>query len=150
MLGARFSLTNTIPSIAVDAVVSRQIWDAPSVLNYYKSNGLLPRLVVVGLGTNGRLTPDGFDQVMRAVDERHVVYFLTARVPRVWEAETNTSIHDGVKRWPNSRMLDWHGYAGCHDNWFVGDGFHLTTDGQHAYAAFILSGLRGHYLTECK
>ena len=40
-------------------------------------------------------------------------------------------------------MLEWHDYSGCHDDWFVDDGFHLRTPGQHAYAAFVHVGLLG-------
>jgi peptidoglycan/LPS O-acetylase OafA/YrhL len=150
MLGARSSLQRDIPDIAVDAVVSRQVGQAPGLLSYYRAQGLLPRDVVVGLGTNGRATPGIYDAIMNAAGPGHIVYFLTARVPRVWEAETNQTILDGSRRWKNSQMIDWRSYAGCHDDWFVNDGFHLTTAGQHAYAAFILSRLKGGPNLPCK
>jgi hypothetical protein len=150
MLGARAALGSAIPGFAVDAVVSRQVWDAPAVLSYYRTKGLLPNVIVVHLGTNGRVTPDGVDQTMRAIGPGHRVYFMTARVPRVWEAEVNATLRSSAKRWPAMHVLDWRAYAGCHDDWFVNDGFHLTTPGQKAYARFVLAGIRGTQPTECK
>ena len=150
MLGAKWALQEAMPGIVVDAAVSRQVWDAPGILGYYKAKGLLPRTVVVHLGTNGRVTPDAVDQVMRAIGPGHTVYLLTARVPRVWEGETNGSVRDALGRWPNARFLDWRTFATCHDDWFVNDGFHLRTAGARAYAGFIKAGIRGAPNTQCR
>ena len=149
MLGARVALSNTLPGIAVDAKVSRQFCQAIEVMGYYQSQKLIPSVVVVHLGTNGRITGDRIDQMMRTIGPGHRVFFMTARVPRVWEAEVNQTLRDSAKRWPNMKVLDWRAYAGCHDDWFVNDGFHLTTPGQHAYANFMLAGIRGNQPTKC-
>ena len=80
---------------------------------------------------------------MSTIGPGHQVYFLTARVPRPWESEVNTTLHNGAKRWKNVHVLEWRVVAGCHDDWFVNDGFHLRTPGQHAYADFVRLGLLG-------
>jgi hypothetical protein len=104
---------------------------------------------VIHSGTNGRITDGMFDTMMRTVGPGHQVYFLTARVPRWWESEVNATLHNGVKRWPNAHLIDWRAYSGCHDDWFVHDGFHLTTAGQHAYASLVKAGLLGDPPTKC-
>ena len=48
-----------------------------------------------------------------------------------------------LKTWKNAHALEWRDYAGCHDDWFVNDGFHLRTPGQAAYAQFVKDGLAG-------
>jgi peptidoglycan/LPS O-acetylase OafA/YrhL len=149
MLGAKRALEADIPGIAVDAAVSRQFSQALSVMSYYKSKGLIPPVVVIHLGTNGTISNQNFDEMMQLIGPGHQVYFLTARVPRLWETEVNNSIHAGVQRWKNAHVLEWRDYSGCHDNWFVNDGFHLQPPGQRGYAAFVLSGLEGHPLTTC-
>jgi hypothetical protein len=148
MLGARRALANAVPGIAIDAAVSRQAGQAEGIMNGYKNMMALPGTLVLHLGTNGRLTGGIFDGIMRAAQGRQV-YWLTARVPRTWEAETNASIHAGLKTWKNAHALEWRDYAGCHDNWFVRDGFHLTDAGQAAYGQFIKDGLAGHAPTKC-
>jgi peptidoglycan/LPS O-acetylase OafA/YrhL len=149
MLGAKSALQRTIPGIAVDASVSRQFWQATLVLSYYKSRGLEPPSVIVHSGTNGRVTDAMFDQLMQMAGPGHQVYFLTARVPRSWEAEVNKALHDGAKRWKNAHVLEWRDYSGCHDNWFVRDGYHLSDAGQMAYANLVSLGLQGRAPTKC-
>ena len=149
MQGAKVALVATIPGIAVDAIKSRQFREAVDVIQQYKNLLALPTVIVIHLGTNGRITNDLFDQIMRTIGPGHRVFFLTARVPRLWESEVNTTLHQGATRWPNSRVLEWRDFSGCHDDWFVGDGFHLRTPGQYAYAAFIRDGIKGKAPTTC-
>ena len=59
------------------------------------------------------------------------------------------ALHAGQTRWGIAHVLEWRDYAGCHDDWFVNDGFHLRTVGQHAYADFIRLGLLGKAPTTC-
>ncbi len=149
MEGAETSLEAAIPGMAVDAVKSRQFGQAIIVVAYYESKSALPPVIVIHLGTNGRITNDLFDQMMRTIGPGHTVYFLTARVPRLWETEVNQALHAGAARWRNARVLEWRDYAGCHGDWFVADGFHLRTPGQHAYADFVKAGLLGHAPKVC-
>ena len=149
MLGARAALLATVTGMAVDAIKSRQFGDAINVVTQYKNLLALPNVVVIHLGTNGRISGDQFDQMMRTIGPDRRVYFLTARVPRLWESEVNATLHAGATRWSNAHVLEWRDYSGCHDDWFVADGFHLRTPGQQAYAAFIRDGLLGKAPTTC-
>ncbi|MCU1427826.1 MAG: Acyltransferase family [Actinomycetia bacterium] len=137
MLGARGALQRDIPGIQVDAAVSRQFWDAISVLQQYARYGALPQTVVIHMGTNGAFSDAQFDQMMGVLGRSRRVVFVTAREPRSWEGLVNARLVAGWKRWPNSTVIDWHGYAGPHADWFVGDGIHLTSLGQQAYADFV-------------
>jgi peptidoglycan/LPS O-acetylase OafA/YrhL len=143
MLGARGALKRTIPSMVVDAKVSRQFGEAIAVLNTYRSQHLLPPTIVMHLGTNGRITPSLFAQAMNTIGPGHQVYFLTPRVPRSWEAEDYQTIQQGVQKFKAAHMLDWHAFSTCHDDWFVNDGFHLRDEGQRQYANFVLAGIQG-------
>ena len=137
MEGAKGSLESAIPGIVVDADKSRQFSHAIEVVQVYRATSALPAVIVIHLGTNGRITNDLFNQMMRTIGPGHTVYFLTARVPRLWEAEVNNTLRAGVARWPSAHLIDWHDYAGAHDDWFVNDGFHLTAAGQRAYSLFL-------------
>ncbi len=149
MQGSRNALISDIPGIAVDANKSRQFGEAVGIIGFYKQTNLLPPIIVIHLGTNGVVTDDALDQIFTLTENRPV-YFLTARVPRVWETEVNDALHRALARHPTMHVLEWRDYSGCHDDWFVNDGFHLRDAGQHAYAAFIKSGIEGHPLTVCK
>jgi hypothetical protein len=149
MQGARSSLESTISGMAVDAARSRQFWEGIDVVQQYKSLNALPSTLVIGLGTNGRITDQLFDQMMNTIGPGHQVFFLTTRVPRPWEAEDNAAVASGATRWKNAHALDWGTYSDCHADWFVNDGFHLRTPGQHAYANFVRLGLFGRAPRTC-
>jgi peptidoglycan/LPS O-acetylase OafA/YrhL len=140
MLGAEQSLEAAVPSMYVDAKVSRQFWDATVVLQQYKNAGLLPPTIVVHMGTNGAFSDDQFAAMMGVIGTRQV-FFVNAREPRVWEAQVNATLKADVAKYPNAHLLNWHKYGGPHSDWFVGDGIHLTGVGAQNYAAFILAHL---------
>jgi peptidoglycan/LPS O-acetylase OafA/YrhL len=137
MLGARGALQSAIPGMVVDAVVSRQFAHAIAALQSYKDQGLLPSTVVVHLGTNGRFGDPEFDTMMATIGPERQVYFLTARMPRSWEADVNAHLQSGVSRHANAHLLDWRAYSGCHADWFARDGFHVTGEGARQYAEFV-------------
>ncbi len=136
MLGAEQSLQRDIPGIYIDAKVSRQFWDATAVLQAYKNVGLLPPRVVVHMGTNGEFSDSQFDQMMSVIGNR-TVFFVNAREPRSWESAVNSTLQRDVAKYPNAHLLDWHRFAGAHNDWFVADGVHLTGLGAQQYANFI-------------
>ena len=138
MLGANESLHRAIPGIFVDAVVSRQFWDAIVVLQAYKDEGLLPGTIVIHLGTNGAFRDDQFEQIMSVIGPNRRVFFVNAREPRSWESEVNARLLIDVKRYPdNAHLIDWHLVSQNHNNWFVQDGFHLSGRGAQKYAGLI-------------
>jgi peptidoglycan/LPS O-acetylase OafA/YrhL len=140
MLGARRALAGAIPGIAVDAKVSRQFWQAVDVLTFYRNNHLLPNIVIVHLGTNGKFGPGSLDSLMRAAGFRQV-FLVNAFVPRPWEGDVNAALAAGAQRWHNAHVLDWHGYAAKHLDWFAPDDFHLSRIGAQAYAQFVRAGI---------
>jgi peptidoglycan/LPS O-acetylase OafA/YrhL len=137
MLGADESLHQAIPGIFVDAVVSRQFWDAISVVQAYKNEGLLPGTIVIHLGTNGAFRDDQFEQIMSEIGPDRRVFFVNAHEPRPWESEVNSRLLVDVKRYPNAHLVDWNVASRNHNNWFVQDGFHLSGIGAQQYADLI-------------
>ncbi|MDZ4826151.1 MAG: acyltransferase family protein [Actinomycetota bacterium] len=144
MLGAKGELTATVAGMGVDAVVSRQFAEAIRVFEDYKGLGYLPPTIVVHLGTNGRWNGPEFDHMMEVIGPDRKAYFVTARMPRTWEAEVNGKLTDGVSRHPdNAKLIDWRQYAGCHADWFASDGFHVTDVGAQNYANFVNAWVTG-------
>ena len=62
--------------------------------------------LVVHLGTNGLTSAGELDAIMRAAGRREV-FFVTLRVPRVWEAPDNALLRALPDRWPNAHVIDW-------------------------------------------
>jgi hypothetical protein len=48
---------------------------------------------------------------------------------------------EGVARYPNAVLVDWHAASIDHPDFFWGDGIHLRPEGAQAYAQLIAASL---------
>lgn len=135
MLGAREELRAR--GFVVDAAESRRYADAAPIVRRRAANGHLPLNVIVHLGTNGLLEGIDCDHVVRATGARRHVFLVTLKVPRPYREPNNARLRACASRHDNASVIDWYAYSRHHSAWFYGDGFHLTSSGQQAYAAFI-------------
>ncbi|HEV7467789.1 MAG TPA: hypothetical protein VGP96_15925 [Candidatus Dormibacteraeota bacterium] len=137
MLGASSALRAAIPSIEVDAVVSRQ-WDpGVATVESDRGSGRLRPTLVVDLGTNGTVSAAQFDAMVRAATGTRRIVFVTVRVPRSWEASVNATLRAGVARHPGAVLADWYAASAGHPEWFGPDGYHLQPAGARALASLI-------------
>ena len=63
--------------------------------------------------------------------------FINTKVPRNWQDLNNTALAEGVKRYPNTLLLDWNAASAGHPEWFWSDGIHLRPEGADAYANLV-------------
>lgn len=141
MVGATEEIEKRLGNNIVDATVSRQFLDAPGVVADLAGRGNPPQVVVIGLGTNGPVQARHFDQVMETVDPETLVAFINVRVPRDWEATSNTEIAAGVERYDNAILVDWFAAADEHGDLFAGDGFHPSQAGRVVLADLIAAAI---------
>jgi hypothetical protein len=142
MLGAVPSLQRDIRGLGVvDAEVGLQVYDAIGILRSRRATGQLGSLVIVHLGNNGTFTRQEFDQVMRVLSGVDKVVFVNVKVPRSWEEPNNEVISEGVERYPNAVMVDWHAASENHPEYFYSDGYHLRPRAQKIYADLLSSHL---------
>ena len=130
-------LQQALPSVQVDGKVGRQWGTGTAILAALGAQGRLPPTVVVDLGTNGTVTADQFDSMMGVLGPQRHVVFVTVKVPRVWEDGDNGVLLEGVARYPNAVLADWHSLSQGHLEWFYRDGYHLTPWGSQLLAALI-------------
>jgi len=142
MLGAVPSLQKDIRGLgAVDAEVGLQVYDAIGILRSRRATGQLGRLVIVHLGNNGTFTKQEFDQIMRVLAGVDKVVFVNVKVPRPWEGPNNEVISEGVERYENTVLVDWHSASENHPEYFYSDGYHLKPRAQRVYADLVESHL---------
>jgi hypothetical protein len=137
MLGAANALTDKVPNVEVDAAVSRQVSEGIDVLEARRQAGTLGDVVIIHLGTNGSFTSGQFDEIMSVLHGVPRVVFVNLKVPRDWEGADNQTIADGVTRYPNAILVDWHTFGDAHPDFFYDDGIHLQPDGASFYAQLI-------------
>lgn len=155
MLGAVATI-ESIPgwAVRVDARGCRQpTWrgdgcgatDIPSgvdALRTARTRGGLGGAVVIQVGNNGPMSAEQFDMLMAEVADQRLVFALTLKEPRSYEAGNNAVITGATARWPNLRIIDWHAAASGHPEWFGdGEGIHLSRTGAQAMADLIATSL---------
>ena len=142
MLGAVGGLQRNVKGLTVvDAEVGLQVYAATDILKYRRASGQLGDVVVVHLGNNGTFTKGEFDQIMRTLSGVDRVAFVNVAVPRPWEDPNNEVIAEGVKRYPNTVLVDWHSASSDRPELFYNDGYHLRPKGQRIYIDLVSSHL---------
>ncbi len=142
MVGAAGKLEQAIGNLDIDAEVGRQAAVAIDVLRQRRAAGQLGEVVVVHIGNNGTFTTEQFDEMMRVLAGVRKVVVVNVKVPRLWERSNNDVLADGVRRYPNAVLVDWHATSVDQPELFVEDGYHLQPDGQRVYADLIAAYLK--------
>jgi hypothetical protein len=142
MLGAVGRLQEDIQGLTVvDAEVGLQVYAATHTLRYRRASGQLGDVVIVHLGNNGTFTKEQFDKIMQILSGVDRVVFVNVSVPRAWEEPNNEVIAEGVERYPNAVLVDWHSASEDRPELFYRDGYHLRPKGQRIYADLISAHL---------
>ncbi len=121
--------TLTSNGIAIDAAVGRQWAAGIAILTQLRAAGKLPAVVIVALGSNGRITSALFDQMMQACAGARRVVFMTVTGALIGN---NPIITAGVARYRTAVLADWHTLAAAHPAWFGPDHVHVGPAGAAA------------------
>ncbi|MDQ6726433.1 MAG: acyltransferase, partial [Actinomycetota bacterium] len=141
LLEAKATLERRLPDAAVDAVVGRQFKELLAVAQSLRDSGRLGEEVILQMGNNGPVTSSQFDQIMDVLTGARRVVVINVKVPRPWEPTNNAVFADGVGRWPNAVLLDWHRQGAAHPELFADDGTHMGPTGVIIFVELILSDL---------
>jgi len=138
MLGAKEELNAY--GIKVNAAVSRQFSAGVTIVKHRAAKGILPKKVIIHLGTNGYIATGACNAVVKAAGAHRLVWFVTIKVKREWTGPNNRLLKGCVASHANSTLIDWQTYSRPHPGWFwgpPGDKYHLNPTGQQKYAALI-------------
>ncbi|HET8629417.1 MAG TPA: acyltransferase family protein [Thermomicrobiales bacterium] len=138
MVGAADALASYLgPGVTIDAHIGRQASEVPTVIRERRGYGDLGDIVIIDIGTNGGMTDGEFDAIMAELKDVRAVFFVNVLAPRSWEGPNNAILANGVGRYQNALLIDWHREGGGHPDYLAPDGIHLTPQGQSAYASMI-------------
>ncbi|MFV0560701.1 MAG: acyltransferase family protein [Enterococcus sp.] len=137
ILDAASDLQELYPNAVIDGEIGRQLYDSSTVIDDLKSQDLLSKKVLVGLGTNGAFNESQFDEVMKALGNRKV-YWVTVHVPtKRWESDVNSMLKQMAEKYDNLTLIDWYTYSKGHDDWFYDDQVHPNPIGMTHYVHLI-------------
>lgn len=136
----------TFPRATLDAAIGRQLYTAKDVYQQHVDNGWNGPVVIFEVGTNGVATADDVREMVESVPSDKYVYLINVRSPDPLQDINNPLLQQAADEHDNVRIIDWHAASAGHDEYFDGDGTHLTgIDGCQAYLALIASTLEELY-----
>jgi len=147
MVGAIEALEQEIPSLGLlNAQGSRQPTAAIDLLQRWRVAGYLGDAVVIHIGNNGPVTAEQFDEMMGVLAGVPKVLIVSLTVPPGVKdpvaLSNNAVLTDGVQRYSNTALVDWHAASAGHPEYFSGeDNIHLSLQGAQAYAKLIAAHL---------
>ena len=142
MLGSKEELEKRIGPGTVDAIVSRQFADAPSLVSKLLARPVPPQVIVLHLGTNGPVQERHFEALMEIAADVPLMVFINAHVPtRNWESTTNRELAAGVERHDNAVLVDWHTPTKGRSDLFAADNFHPKQPGRVIYAELVAEAI---------
>ncbi len=141
LLEAKAELERRLPDASIDAEVARQFKELLAVAKGLRDSGRLGQEVILQLGNNGPVTASQFDEIMDVLRGAQRVVVVNVKVPRPWEGPNNAMMAEGVTRWPNAVLVDWHKQGAARPQLFGDDGTHMVPSGVSVFVELILSSL---------
>lgn len=143
MLASAPELQSAFPGIAIDAVVSRQMHAAPAIVRAQARAHTLRPVVLIGLGTNGYISPDTLSELQTIAGPSRRLVFLTVQAPRDWTPEVNSTLTDYASTHRRHVALaDWQNVIAPHLNLLADDQIHPGSAGGRVYAAVVRDALQ--------
>ncbi len=142
MLASAPELLAAYPGISIDAVVSRQLSQAPAIVSALKSSGTLRTTLLLGLGTNGPIDTSTLEEVRNIVGSGHQIVLVNVQAPRWWVPEVNATLESFASEYRNVEMANWLGAITGHLNLLARDQIHPGDEGGQIYANAVKDALQ--------
>ncbi len=137
---------DAFPRATLDAAIGRQLYTAKDVYQQHVDGGWNGPAAIFEVGTNGPATADDVREMVESVPADKHVYLMNVRSPDPLQDINNALLQQAADEHENVRIIDWHAASAGHDEYFDGDGTHLTAgDGCQAYLALIAGALEELY-----
>ena len=134
------NLQEIIPNIYISAKVGRQAYQAPAIVSSLKAEGHLQDIVVLNLGSNGTISDDDANKMLKTIGTKRQVYWITTHVPsKPWQKPVNDKINKLSKTHSNVHVIDWYSASIAHRDWFYDDNVHPNVDGNTQFAKLIVT-----------
>jgi peptidoglycan/LPS O-acetylase OafA/YrhL len=132
----------TFPNAILDALINRKAVEGADIYNSYVASGWDGPVVIFALATNTASTAEGIASMIDSVPAGKMVFVINARTPGNQQDNNNALLAAAAAERDNVTVIDWYSYSAGHNEYFDGDGTHLTgIDGHDAYTALIETSL---------
>ena len=140
-LDASDELAAAFPEGCIDCAAGRMPDKIAETYGDYPQKNVVGDKVVVAVGTEDRFKQGELDQIYDAVGDSKTIYVVNVRMPGRFCDQNNDDIAALAAEHDNCRIVDWHAASEGHDEYFIGDGEHLSDEGREAYAKVVSSAV---------
>jgi peptidoglycan/LPS O-acetylase OafA/YrhL len=142
MLAAAQELHSVLPGVYIDAQVSRQMTTGLAEVSSLATDGLLRRVVIVGLGTNGTVTSGQIRNLLAEIGPGRKLVLVNTYEARPWEHADNSVIGAAARKYPNVVLANWHATIAHRTSLLWGDGVHPRPSGARLYAKVVAAAVQ--------
>jgi peptidoglycan/LPS O-acetylase OafA/YrhL len=142
MLAAAQELHSVLPGVYIDAQVSRQMAAGLTEVSSLATEGLLRRVVIVGLGTNGTVTSGQIRSLLAEIGPSRRLVLVNTYEARPWEHADNGVIGAAARKYPNVVLANWHATIARRTSLLWGDGVHPRPSGARLYARVVAAAVQ--------
>ncbi|MFT4186766.1 MAG: acyltransferase family protein [Micrococcaceae bacterium] len=135
-VASSLELMSTFPGVDVDGDVGRSWVSGVSDIQDRLSDGKLRKNVVVALGTNGLVTQDQIESLVKQLGNRNIV-LVHAFGERDWIPATNQAMDAVAAKHKNVAIAKWDQDISGHQDLLATDGIHPSGAGGAIYAKSI-------------
>jgi hypothetical protein len=141
MVASATALEAALPGIYIDAQVGRQMQTGLAVVQSLAAAGVLRHFVVVGLGTNGGVTPAQIRQLRRTIGASRELVLVNTFGPQPWEPEVN-AVLAAARRGGRVQLANWDLAITARPGLLWPDGIHPRPPGARLYARVVVAAIR--------
>ena len=134
-------LSDDLPGITVDGLVSRQMYQLGDTLNAMRAQGRLHPRLVIELGANGPFDESYVVSTLQSLGPMQRIVLVNAQEPRPWEQSVNQSLADVARQVPHTTVADWYAASAGHPEYFFDDGVHPDSTGANVLAGLVVQAL---------
>lgn len=142
MLASAKELQHAFPGIHIDALVSRQLAQAPALIQALKDAGTLRPTVLLGLGTNGPIDLKVLKDLRAQLGNEHQIVVVNVYAPRWWTDGVNTSLSKFAQQYRDVELANWRDAISGQLGLLARDQIHPGDAGGRVYVGAVRDALQ--------
>ncbi|MHA6669234.1 acyltransferase family protein [Homoserinimonas sp. A447] len=142
MLASATELQNAFPGIQIDATVSRQLSQAPQIVESMLAAGTLRPTVVIGLGTNGPIDVAALARLRELAGTDHQLVLVNVFAPRWWTEGVNANLSDFAQQYRAVELANWRDSISGQLQLLARDQIHPGDAGGRVYVGAVRDALQ--------
>jgi len=142
MVASAAALAAAMPGVYINAQIGRQMQSGLAVIQGLAATGKLRHIVVIGLGTNGDVTPKQIRQLRHLIGPNRDLVLVNTFGPMPWEPEVNTALDAAARQGAHTELANWNHAIAADPSLLWPDGIHPQPSGAKLYARVILAAVQ--------